>query len=246
MYYEHSNLKLPDNSKKIWRYMNFTKFLNLIDSESLFFCRADKFPDKWEGVFPKKMIEKFGLMEKTIPSDDGKESSPCEWQREKEFRSHLINCWHLSDVESDAMWKLYSGNDCGIAIQSTIQRFKDSFKKTDERVWIGMVEYEDFNTWQPENRHFNWGVSNILKTFFMKRKGFEHENEIRAIINKAYEKHKCEIGIYAKVDLNKLIENIYISPISEDWFKELVENVARKYNYKFKINKSDLGIKPYM
>ncbi len=68
MYVKHSNSKLPgDLTKKIWRYMNFTKFVNLIDSESLFFCRADKFHDKWEGVFPKKMIEKFGLAEGTFP-----------------------------------------------------------------------------------------------------------------------------------------------------------------------------------
>lgn len=217
MYYEHSKLKLPD-----------------------------KFPDKWEGVFPKKMIKKFGLAEKTFPSDDGKEYSICKWQREKEFRSHLINCWHLSEFESDAMWKLYSGNDCGIAIQSTIQRFQGSFQKTDERVWIGLVEYEDFNTWQPKNKHFNTDTPNILQTFFLKRKGFEHENEIRAIIDKSYKKHKCEIGIPVKVDLNELIENIYISPTSGDWFKQLVENVTKKCNFEFNIKKSDLGIKPYM
>ncbi len=247
MYTKHSMLKLPtDLSTKIWRYMSFSKFMNLITAETLFFCRADKFSDKWEGVFPKKMIEKFGLAEKTLPSDDGNEYSPCEWQRVKEFRSHLINCWHLSEVESDAMWKLYSGNDGGIAIQSTIQRFQKSFKKTGERVWIGLVEYEDFNTWQPKNRHFNVGTSNILQAFFLKRKGFEHEKEIRAVINKAYAEHKSETGISVIVDINELIENIYISPTSEDWFEQLIKNVKEKYKFSFGIEKSDLGIKPYM
>lgn len=80
----------------------------------------------------------------------------------------------------------------------------------------------------------------------MKRLGFEPEREIRAIINKAHEKHKSGVGILAKVDLNELIENVYISPISDDWFKELIENVLRKYNIKFDVKKSELGIKPYM
>ena len=60
MYVKHSRLILnyPD-SKKIWRYMDFTKFVNLLDTESLFFCRADRFYDKWEGIFPKKMIDTY-------------------------------------------------------------------------------------------------------------------------------------------------------------------------------------------
>lgn len=244
MYVKHSKIELPDDvSKKIWRYISFAKFVHLIDSESLFFCRADKFTDKWEGVFPKKMIEIFDLGKKTLPSSDGKEYSICEWQKMKEGRSHLINCWHLSDHESDAMWQLYSGENQGIAIQSTLQRFIDSFKITQERVWIGLVKYEDFNNWRPD---FSRHDPIFLKTFFLKRLGFEHEKEIRAIINKAYKEHKCEVGIPVEVDLSALIENIYISPILDDPFKELVENIIRKYNFNFNVKKSELGIKAYM
>ena len=94
----------------------------------------------------------------------GKNVRLCEWQTTKERRSHLINCWHLSEHESDVMWKLYSGNDKSIAIRSNLQRLIDSLKANDERVWIGQVEYEDFNNWLPKNRHFD--SDNILQTFF--------------------------------------------------------------------------------
>ena len=33
---------------------------------------------------------------------------------------HCVNCWHMSDQESDAMWKLYALAKSGIAIQSTV------------------------------------------------------------------------------------------------------------------------------
>ena len=247
MYIKHSRLTLeyPD-SIKIWRYMDSTKFVNLLDTESLFFCRADKFDDKWEGTFPKKMIDKFSLDKKNIKSDDGNEYSWCEWQIKKEAPSHLINCWYMNDHESDAMWKLYSSNKQSIAIQSTIGRLKGCFKKTAEGIWIGEVEYVDFKNWEPSNRIFNIGDANTLKAFFLKRKGFEHEREIRAITNILYNKHKQEKGILVDIDLNELVETIVISPISEDWFINLTSNIIKKYSYRFSVKKSELGIKPYM
>ena len=247
MYEEHTCLILhyPD-SKKIWRYMDFTKFVNLLHTESLFFCRADRLDDKWEGIFPKKMIDKFSLNKKFIKSDDGNKYNWCEWQIIKEARSHLINCWHVNDHESDAMWKLYSSNKQSIAVQSTIGRLKRCFNKTAKRIRIGAVEYVDFETWEPNNRFFNIGEPNILKTFFLKREGFEHEKEIRAITNIAYNKHKQEKGILVAIDLNELVETIVISPISEDWFFNLVENIIKKYGYNYNLDKSELGMKPYM
>ena len=38
-----------DTSIKLWRYMDFTKFVSLLDSNSLFFSRADLLGDPYEG-----------------------------------------------------------------------------------------------------------------------------------------------------------------------------------------------------
>ena len=247
MYINHSCLPLNhSDSKKIWRYMDFAKFVNLLDTESLFFCRADGFEDEWEGTFPKGTIDKYNLNKKFIKSNDGNKYSLCEWQNKKEVRSHLINCWHVNDYESDAMWKLYSSNRQSIAIQSTIGRLKRCFKKTAERIWIGEVEYGDFKILKPNNRVFNMGEPNILKTFFLKRKEFEHEKEIRAITNIAYNRHKQEKGILVDIDLNELVETIVIPPNSEDRFFNLAGNTIKKYGHDYNLNKSELEMKPYM
>jgi len=123
---------------------------------------------------------------------------------------------------------------------------KSCFNKTVERIWIGEVEYADFKIWKPNNRNFNMGEPNTLKTFFLKRKGFEHEKEIRAITNIAYNKHKQEKGILVDIDLNELIETIVISPNSEDRFFDLVGDTIKKYSHNYNLNKSELGMKPYM
>jgi hypothetical protein len=227
--------------------MAVDRFTDLIDKESLFFCRADRFSDNWEGIFPIKMIEKFGLDNQSFPSDDGNTYTICEWHIQKEARSHLINCWHVNDSESFAMWKIYGGEQQNaIAIQSTVGRLKKSFHINNERIWIGEVEYIDFRDWEPENRFFNSDIPNTLKTFFLKWNYFKYENEIRAVINKAYCKHQSDKGLLVKVDLSELIEQIYISAVADQKIEEQTNNILSENGYSFPIYRSDLGINVYM
>ena len=227
--------------------MTHDRFKSLVGTESLFFCRADKFPDKWEGIFPIKMIEKFGLDRQSFPSDDGNIYTNCEWHIQKEARSHLINCWHVDDSESFAMWKIYGGEQQdAIAIQSTIGRLKKSLNANNERIWIGEVEYIDFRDWEPKNRFFNSDTPNTLKTFFLKWHYFKYENEIRAVINKAYKNHRAEKGILVKVDISKLIEKIYISATADKKKEKEISDVFIERGYSFPMYRSDLGINVYM
>ncbi|MFH0913981.1 MAG: hypothetical protein V1849_01670, partial [Chloroflexota bacterium] len=120
MYKDNPNFIKPSNSNtKIWRYLNFTKFVSLLDKSALFFTRADKLDDPFEGSCPEKVIrfweKKFGM------------------KYMDEFYEHLkkftlVNCWHISDYESAAMWKMYLKNNEGIALQSTFNRLTSCFK----------------------------------------------------------------------------------------------------------------------
>jgi hypothetical protein len=47
-------------------------------------------------------------------------------------------------------------------------------------------------------------------------------------------------GIKINVDLNQLIEKIYIHPKSENWYKKLVIELVSKLNFDIEIEKSDL------
>ena len=252
MYVKHGKLEIsyPDSSA-IWRYMNFEKFQNMIEDTSLFFCRADKLGEKWEGTLLKKMIKKFGMEEKKISSSNGNTYNLIEWHKLKELRSHLINCWHVNNDESYEMWKTYaSKNDNistkSIAIQSTIGRLKDSFHKTVEKIYIGEVKYVDHNILKPKNRFFNINRPNTLKVFFLKRKEFKLEQELRAVINQAFVNHKSEIGINVKCNLNRLIVKIVLSPTSNEALLINVEKIIKRFGFKFKVIKSELSKNPYM
>lgn len=163
MHKEHIIFKKPnDENIKIYRYLDFSKFVSLLDRKELFFPSAENLSksDLYEGFFPEII---------KIPGDE-------MWA--KEIRKDIcIDCWHMNDGESDAMWKLYSKNDDGIAIQSTYERLSESFNKSTNDIYIGEVEYIDYDTWKPEDG----SPLNEFMRFIYKRKPFEHEKELRAV-----------------------------------------------------------------
>ena len=51
MYKEHEAFTPPLSDTVLWRYMDFTKFVSLLEKQALFFARADKH-DPFEGAWP--------------------------------------------------------------------------------------------------------------------------------------------------------------------------------------------------
>ena len=47
-------------------------------------------------------------------------------------------------------------------------------------------------------------------------------------------------GLKIEIDLNQLIEKIYIHPKSENWYKNLVIELVSKLDFDITIEKSDL------
>ena len=58
MYKNHPSFKEPESEKvKIWRYLDFTKFVSVVDKNQLFFARSDRLGDPFEGSYPTKNVE---------------------------------------------------------------------------------------------------------------------------------------------------------------------------------------------
>ena len=52
-------------------------------------------------------------------------------------------------------------------------------------------------------------------------------------------------GIEKEVDINKLVANVYLSPYSPDWYKEIVEELVARFGYKIMVHKSGMSQKPF-
>lgn len=246
MYTEHQAFLQPDNEHmKVWRYMDFTKLVSLLDSRALYFARPDKFNDPFEGSYPKTNIEARRHPPREIPLE-GHEAYRrvvplllAEMHRNW-LGNVAINCWHMNEHESAAMWNLYLKSHEGVAIQSTYSKLRESFIE-EERVYLGVVKYIDY-----DREFFRNG--NIFTPFVHKRKSFEHEREVRAVVERnpspGSSGPTISRGLLISVDLEKLVERIYVAPTAPDWFARLVEAVTKKYGCGFQVVHSRLDEQP--
>lgn len=158
------------------------------------------------------------------------------------FKSTLVNCWHQNEFESEAMWRLYSENNKGIAIQTTFQNLVDSID--DQRIFLSEVKYINFSDekLEPKDLVVNGHLSPLLK-----RKSFEHEKELRLFFQPEGDLKSLSVENYEykheliDVDISKLISKIYISPYATEPFVSSVKEVIRRFGIdEKKIIHSDL------
>src|SRR5688572_25226682 len=54
MYVDDPNLRTPPETALLWRYQNFERFMQLLESGTLWFSRTDRFSDRFEVAVPAK------------------------------------------------------------------------------------------------------------------------------------------------------------------------------------------------
>ena len=255
-----------DPNCKIWRYMDLAKFLSIIDVRSLYFTRLDQLGtfDPFEGYYTNLNIQfdntPFESMSDAWKEENGiktKQLYDVVIQSNKNIRKFVkynrevtfVNSWHIKEYESAAMWQLYLSNQEGICIQSTFKNLIESLESYKEfDIFIGKIKYIDY-----QNEAIPKG--NILSPFTYKRKSFEHEEELRALIwtpqngkndisNPNNNKFKDVLGIYVPVSIEKLIEKIFVSPNAPKWNADLIRSLVKKYEINVEVVQSDLAAKP--
>jgi hypothetical protein len=232
----------------VWRYMDFAKFVDLLDKKEQYFVSGHKLKeiDPYEGHFQEiKYLNEDRLSdwEKTL----FKKSD--EMKRNEQPKFVFINCWHINNqTESDPMWKLYATQNRGIAIRTTVKKLKRSFHDHFQAVDITKVRYVD----NRKKDTMNYG---IIHRFSEKGISFEYENELRVFVlgidntvkynvsdeegtyfapdiipvNDRVPIKRDESGIYVKVDLSYFIHDIHVAPLSQKWFFDLVKTITKKY-----------------
>jgi hypothetical protein len=227
MYADHPEFKAIDDDKLLWRYLDLPRYIDLLIKKKIFFCRADRFEDPFEGKFNK-------LSEEQFINNQGEKSGASladflDEHAKKRMRT-TVNCWHQNNDENYAMWQIYSRGDFGIAIQTNFKCLKESFEKTQSPIHIGKVNYFDESA-------ESLPVDGEYAPFLNKRNVYNYENEVRCCYtaeeakkeNFDWEKTDEPNGVFIDVDLNKLIQKIYISPNSPKWFKDVVKDINLKY-----------------
>jgi len=241
---EFNIFEKPDKiDQKIWRLIDDKKYADLLNRHALYFARSDRLGDKLEG-------------QKTNPEIILTEKNRKEWAERihlnQQFLEHInkldsvtdkdllqhtfVNCWYMCDQDSRAMWDLFPAKD--IAIQSTYLKLSDSIEDPRD-IFIGKVVYRDMNN------DIN-PMDNFFRRLVRKDKKFENENELRAIVTNWVENGKVfktplDEGIYVSVDIELLVERVFVSPSSSLEFIASTQSTTEKYGLSRKVERSNIN-----
>src|ERR1035437_2931594 len=181
----------PDNFEvKVWRYLDLAKAISFLQSEEIYFRRSDLFQDAFEGTITKPLAEAWARIAARVKAPKIEEVMSIG--RKCARKTVYINCWHLNDSESEAMWQLYCPNNHGIAIQTTYTKLvKWSLQLPDS--FIGKVTYLDYKSERFDGHYLN--------AFMHKRRSFAYESEVRII----HSEHK-KLGQHDAQNFDELVK----------------------------------------
>ena len=253
-YFSPHPYEVPEPKSKLWRYMDFTKYVSLLSSRGLYFTRTDCFEDTFEGAkglkknkakwdahyldFFRSAIKnppegyKCDIFGEEVEQKAQKLLSDLEAGGEAHKRRTFVSCWHESEHESEAMWRLYSSFLANaVAVRTSYQNLYLALGR-DPSISIGRVQYIDLKK----------SYAGVNDAFWRKRKSFEHEREVRALLMD----FECQdLGKIVPCDLTTLIEEVFVSPHAPAWFVSLVNDVNEKYGIQVKVSTSELIEEPF-
>ena len=232
MYQKHSLLKEPKNSlQKLWRYLKYERLLQIINDGVLHFRHISKMSDRWEGLLTNMTKDKLFQQQYLIYRDATKARAATE-QYEQHKDLFYINCWHMNDYESYLMWRVYG--DKGCAIQTDYERLVAALGDDPPAINGCVVNYIDYERDQID-------VGNIFLPVSHKDLPYRDEKEFRLLCWKPnLEKQNIlfdENGVNVRIDVNMLIEKIFIDPSKNIHIKDLQEQIEKK-NLNCKIDDS--------
>ena len=233
----------------LWRYMDFARFIALLERRALFFSSIRAFADRFEGALTSALIAQ-------LQHEGG--------TREREWRgwnaASYLNCWNQDDDESVALWNMYTSPAGGVAIRSSVASIRAALDPpgsvpttAPSELYIGRVRYVDFATAEIPHDNAFWPLVH-------KRLPYAFEREVRLVlwprplIDEAQSLGGeiwvenlpgiAPVGYDVPLDPARLIEQVVVAPQAPDWLLELVGDLARRYRLDAAISRSTLDEDP--
>jgi hypothetical protein len=243
----HNVFTPPSGDAILWRYMDLTKFLALLERAAVYFARADLLGDPFEGSFPtrntQRRIERWGEYTSYLPKGSAPPAADDTLHNRRAMVKEMyVSCWHMNPYESAGMWNLYTRTPESVAIRTTFAALDAQIQPIGHQpVYAGVVHYVDFETDFIDESNGFW-------PFVHKRFAFEHEREMRLCFWGAgrREGHASprEPGKWMPVDLAALIQRVYVHPSAAGWFRELVSALLARYGLQFEVAHSAIAGAP--
>ncbi len=178
MYQNDPNLSVPPDDTPLWRYLDFARFIALLDSASLWFARADTFSDRYELAVPAADMAAARSDAATILGDGRTREGVVRYLAATANRSAgelarladseiaalllrfadralYVSSWQEDEDESAGMWESFVEGNNGVAVRTTFGALRDVLDtgSGDVDVFLGRVTYSLVRPGVPQAPH---------------------------------------------------------------------------------------------
>lgn len=224
----------------LWRYFKTQRFVELLQSSTIYFPSARQFEDRFEGAV--------AIQSPDFEADPRyAEMEYMEHSFEELTRLTKISCWHRADFECDSMWKLYAGLGKSVAIRTSLKKLSESLdpfhidaEHGAEDLWGGAVQYKDLT-----RVRLNPGM---LERFFYKHRAFEWEHEFRLAISvRLAEEYGVQVpndGVQVGIQCAAMVERVILGPSLSPEDHEIISDAANTAGIADRLETSTLLFRP--
>lgn len=173
----------------------------------------------------------------SYPRDDAERLFPAcrEWI--------YVSCWHQSEHECVAMWRLYGRDKNSVCIFSTDEQLKAAvvLDSSCDSLEVEQVKYIS---------HINDGFSESpLDPFISKSKPYAFERETRVVtwnsrLDLSTSPKNEKSGLLLEANLGKLIQKVVVSPHADPWFKDIVKKLCEDARLSLDVEDSVIRMEP--
>ncbi|WP_089162173.1 hypothetical protein [Caballeronia sordidicola] len=208
----------------LWRYLTLDKFINLVESSTLFFTPLAwyKETDPFEGYLPKVAMDAIAAIPAKYAQRHEERIKTIEQLHQRQHAVELaylrqevarvrtskmkalhrnmvncltVNCWYRSQHESEGMWGLFSKG--GVAIKTSVRAVEAALgeNQQDHHIFMGAVKYLDFSSKDLTPPDCVSEDGHLMG--MIKRVAYAHENEVRMYITDKRAPHDLTIHVPA-------------------------------------------------
>jgi hypothetical protein len=221
--------------------MSFEKFGDLCLSRMLYCSRLDKLPDALEGLFSagnwRGMTPVTEALHRgyNIVGNRDQEVLQSALMR----RLYFVNCWHINDSESRAMWRLYAPHPESVVVVSRVVKLcayaRICTRKRLGHTIVSKVRYAGFDTQRPD--WVSWGPA------LFKDVAYRMEQELRIVATPNCPMERAANMDFFKIPLDPrpLIEAVVVHPHAYSGFRQTVNDFARRHLPRARVSPSNIA-----
>lgn len=246
--------------KYLWKFFDLYKFISFLRTKEIIFSRLDQFEDAMEGcseemanlltnelhIAESSRSQKKSDLNPELYDETGHEFLKKLNTLKNMQRTIYASCFYASNEESIAMWKLYAGVQ-GVAIRFHSYELYKNMRQVHSQVLgdkmdLGGNKMDYINLLNTNHYKEDGSIKKLNQSYspYNKDVSYKHEDEYRFILVSHTPSILDTEVKTLKIDLDEGYFDFIVSPDTENWKKELLNQLIRENGFNKVVKSSDI------